>query len=143
LTALKWHSNWSMLQLLGAGLAVLDGIDPNPDNFVCAGIVHTTSFQIGCLVRLEPNKPATVRVLLSAVLHLPSSFVFSNGVMGGSVASRVVSVLDSVAEAPRFKSQPRRCQVNCSHPLCLCSPSSKIGSSPLKGCGGNCRTGGK
>jgi len=23
---------------------------------------------------------------------------------------------------------------NCSHPLCLCSPSSKIGSSPLKGC---------
>ena len=32
---------------------------------------------------------------------------------------------------------------NCSHPLCLCSPSSKIGSSPLKGCGGNCRPGGK
>ena len=28
-------------------------------------------------------------------------------------------------------------------PLCLCSPSSKIGSSPLKGCGGNCRPGGK
>jgi len=26
---------------------------------------------------------------------------------------------------------------------CLCSPSSKIGSSPLKGCGGNCRSGGK
>ena len=25
---------------------------------------------------------------------------------------------------------------------CLCSPSSKIGSSPLKGCGGNCRPGG-
>jgi len=25
----------------------------------------------------------------------------------------------------------------------LCSPSSKIGSSPLKGCGGNCRPGGK
>jgi len=32
---------------------------------------------------------------------------------------------------------------NCSHPLCLCPPSSKIGSSPLKGCGGNCRPGGK
>ena len=27
--------------------------------------------------------------------------------------------------------------------LCLCSPISKIGSSPLKGCGGNCRPGGK
>ena len=24
---------------------------------------------------------------------------------------------------------------NCSHPLCLCPPSSKIDSSPLKGCG--------
>ena len=32
---------------------------------------------------------------------------------------------------------------SCSHPLCLCSPSSKTGSSPLKGCGGNCRPGGK
>ena len=32
---------------------------------------------------------------------------------------------------------------NYSHPLCLCSPSSKIGSSPLKGCRGNCRPGGK
>jgi len=27
--------------------------------------------------------------------------------------------------------------------FCLCSTSSKIGSSPLKGCGGNCRPGGK
>jgi len=27
--------------------------------------------------------------------------------------------------------------------LCLCPPSSKIGSSPLKGCRGNCRPGGK
>ena len=30
-----------------------------------------------------------------------------------------------------------------SHPLCLCLPSSKIDSSPLKGCGGNCRPSGK
>jgi len=56
------------------------------------------------------------------------------------LGSRVVSVLDSGAEGPEFKSQSRRCRVtvleaNCSHPLCLCSPSSKIGSSPLKGCG--------
>jgi len=49
-----------MLQLLGAGLSALDGIDPNPDNFVCAGIIHTSSHQIGCLVRLEPNKQALV-----------------------------------------------------------------------------------
>jgi len=49
------------LKLIGAGLSTLDGIDPNRDNFVCAGVVHTTSYQIGCLVRLEPNKPAMVR----------------------------------------------------------------------------------
>jgi len=34
-------------------------------------------------------------------------------------------------------------QANCSHPSCLCSPSSEIGSSPLKGCEGNCGHGGK
>jgi len=34
-------------------------------------------------------------------------------------------------------------QANCSHSSCLCSPSSKIGSSPPKGCGGNCGPGGK
>ena len=61
--------------------------------------------------------------------------------------SRVASVLDSGAEGPGFKSQPRRCRVtvlaNCSHPSCSCSLSSEIGISPLKGCRGNCRPGGK
>ena len=55
-------------------------------------------------------------------------------------------MLDSGAKGPGFKSQPRRCRITvlgCSHPSCLCSPSSEIGSSPLKGCGGNCRPGGK
>jgi len=61
------------------------------------------------------------------------------------LGSRVVSVLDSGAEGPGFKSQSRRCRVTVlgqtvhTH----CSPSRKIGSSPLKGCGGNCRPGGK
>ena len=63
------------------------------------------------------------------------------------LGSRVVSVLDSGAEGPGFKSQSRRCRVTVLgklfNPLCLCSPSSKIGSSPLKGCGGNCGPGGK
>jgi Alpha adaptin AP2, C-terminal domain len=53
-----------LFQVLGAGLGLLDGIDPNPDNFVCAGIVHSTLHQIGCLVRLEPNKQANVSMLL-------------------------------------------------------------------------------
>ncbi|XP_022173721.1 AP-2 complex subunit alpha [Myzus persicae] len=45
-------------KLSGFGMQLLDGIDPNPDNFVCAGIVHTKTQQIGCLLRLEPNKQA-------------------------------------------------------------------------------------
>ena len=64
------------------------------------------------------------------------------------LGSRVASVLDSGAERPGFKSQQRRCRVTVlgkllSHPLCPCSPSSKIGSSPLKFFGGNCRPGRK
>ena len=42
-------------------LILFTGIDPNPDNFVCAGIIHTRSVQIGVLLRLEPNKQAEVR----------------------------------------------------------------------------------
>lgn len=45
-------------KLMGAGLSVIDGIDPNPENFVAAGIIHTRQQQIGCLMRLEPNKQA-------------------------------------------------------------------------------------
>lgn len=45
-------------KLLGFGMQLLDNIDPNPDNFVCAGIVHTRMQQVGCLMRLEPNKNA-------------------------------------------------------------------------------------
>lgn len=47
-------------KVLGFGMQLLDGIDPNPDNFVCAGIIHTRTQQIGCLLRLEPNKQAQV-----------------------------------------------------------------------------------
>ncbi|XP_046543932.1 AP-2 complex subunit alpha-2-like [Haliotis rubra] len=43
-------------KLIGFGVSILEGIDPNPDNFVSAGILHTRSSQTGCLVRLEPNK---------------------------------------------------------------------------------------
>jgi len=45
-------------KLSGFGMHLLKGIDPNPDNFVCAAILHTRSQQIGCLLRLEPNKQA-------------------------------------------------------------------------------------
>uniref|UniRef100_A0A3Q0KHN0 AP-2 complex subunit alpha n=1 Tax=Schistosoma mansoni TaxID=6183 RepID=A0A3Q0KHN0_SCHMA len=37
------------------GFGLLDGIDPNPNNVVGAGIVVTSSQQVGVLLRLEPN----------------------------------------------------------------------------------------
>ena len=50
-------------KLIGYGFSLLEGIDPNPDNYVCAGIIHTKTIQIGCLLRLEPNQSANVSVL--------------------------------------------------------------------------------
>ena len=47
-------------KLQGFGMQLLDGIDPNPDNFVCAGIIYMRAQQVGCLLRLEPNKQAQV-----------------------------------------------------------------------------------
>ena len=64
----------SLFQLLGFGLSILDGIDPNPDNFVSSGILHTRNQQIGCLVRLEPNRQAEVsRPSVDTVLFLACS----------------------------------------------------------------------
>uniref|UniRef100_A0A803TJ59 Adaptor related protein complex 2 subunit alpha 1 n=1 Tax=Anolis carolinensis TaxID=28377 RepID=A0A803TJ59_ANOCA len=45
-------------QLLGFGSALLDKVDPNPDNYVGAGIIQTKALQVGCLLRLEPNAQA-------------------------------------------------------------------------------------
>lgn len=45
-------------KLIGFSVSVLDGIDPNPENFVSAGVLHTRNQQVGVLVRLEPNKQA-------------------------------------------------------------------------------------
>uniref|UniRef100_A0AAR2M6A7 AP-2 complex subunit alpha n=1 Tax=Pygocentrus nattereri TaxID=42514 RepID=A0AAR2M6A7_PYGNA len=45
-------------KLLGLGTALLEKVDPNPDNFVCAGVIQTKAQQVGCLLRLEPNAQA-------------------------------------------------------------------------------------
>lgn len=52
-------------KLAGLGSRLLTDVDPNPENYVCAGILHTQSQQIGALIRLEPNKQAKVFVCLS------------------------------------------------------------------------------
>ncbi|XP_037373225.1 AP-2 complex subunit alpha-2 isoform X1 [Talpa occidentalis] len=42
-------------KIIGFGPALLEEVDPNPANFVGAGIIHTSTAQVGCLLRLEPN----------------------------------------------------------------------------------------
>ncbi|GAA5929074.1 hypothetical protein JCM3775_006728 [Rhodotorula graminis] len=57
----------------GARLGVLDGIDPNPNNVVAAGVLHMSNGgKVGCLLRVEPNAEAklcrlTVRTTNEAV----------------------------------------------------------------------------
>ena len=41
--------------LKGFRWGILDGVDPNPRNFVGATVLHTSSGKFGCLLRLEPN----------------------------------------------------------------------------------------
>uniref|UniRef100_A0AAY4CLM6 AP-2 complex subunit alpha n=1 Tax=Denticeps clupeoides TaxID=299321 RepID=A0AAY4CLM6_9TELE len=40
------------------GVMCLINVDPNPENFVCAGVIQTKAQQVGCLLRLEPNAQA-------------------------------------------------------------------------------------
>jgi len=80
----------------------------------------------------------SVQALKKCILNIE---ILNTVILKGWLGSRVVIVLDSGAEGPRFKSQSRRCRVTVLGKLF--TPISKIGSSPLKGCGGNCRPGGK
>ena len=54
-------------KILGFGFSILEGVDPNKDNFVCASILHTREAQVGCLMRLEPNMQAQVYLLLYTI----------------------------------------------------------------------------
>ncbi|XP_026946096.1 AP-2 complex subunit alpha-2 isoform X3 [Sagmatias obliquidens] len=45
-------------KIIGFGSALLEEVDPNPANFVGAGIIHTRTTQVGCLLRLEPSLQA-------------------------------------------------------------------------------------
>ena len=56
-------------QIMGFGTALLDGVDPNPTNFVGAGVIHTKNTQVGCLLRLEPNTQAQVHTHTHARTH--------------------------------------------------------------------------
>ncbi|KAM4617441.1 AP-2 complex subunit alpha-2 isoform 4-T4 [Discoglossus pictus] len=45
-------------KIIGFGPALLENVDPNPSNYVAAGIIQSKSRQVGCLLRLEPNVQA-------------------------------------------------------------------------------------
>ena len=51
-------------------MQLLEGIDPNPENYVTAGILHTKTQQVGCLLRLEPNKQAGVSLKYHQIKQL-------------------------------------------------------------------------
>jgi AP-2 complex subunit alpha len=47
----------------GNHLEILEDVDPNPSNLVAAGVLHTSiDGKVGCLLRLEPNREAKVRL---------------------------------------------------------------------------------
>ena len=46
---------WMKRILEGFGWGVLRGVDPNERNIVGAGVCHTSTGKLGCLLRLEPN----------------------------------------------------------------------------------------
>uniref|UniRef100_A0A8D0NP34 AP-2 complex subunit alpha n=1 Tax=Sus scrofa TaxID=9823 RepID=A0A8D0NP34_PIG len=58
-------------KIIGFGSALLEDVDPNPANFVGAGIIHTKTSQIGCLLRLEPNLQAQVKPLEETAKYTP------------------------------------------------------------------------
>uniref|UniRef100_A0A8D3D446 AP-2 complex subunit alpha n=1 Tax=Scophthalmus maximus TaxID=52904 RepID=A0A8D3D446_SCOMX len=60
-------------KILGFGIALLDQVDPNPENFVAAGVIHTKNTQVGCLLRLEPNAQAQVKTLNPPFTHTHST----------------------------------------------------------------------
>ena len=57
-------------KLLGFGWSSLSNIDPNPDNYCGAAILHTSTTQYGCLYRLEPNKQAQVCIFFFADFYV-------------------------------------------------------------------------
>jgi len=86
-------------------------------------------YQLRCQLANEQNQKNNT-VARGILVYFPFCCVT------GWLGSRVDIALDSGAEGPGFKSQPRRCRVTVLGKLFTSTV-------PLKGCGGNCRPGGK
>ena len=57
-------------KLSGFGMQLLEGIDPKPENYVMAGIIHTKQQQIGVLCRLELNVEAMVSIFQCILVQI-------------------------------------------------------------------------
>lgn len=78
----------------GSRFQLLTELDPNPNNVVAAGVLHTSvGGKVGCLIRVEPNRDAKVRVIHTerTVTHFISTAVpyhrteyFRSGLCGDS-----------------------------------------------------------
>jgi AP-2 complex subunit alpha len=60
--------------LQGFRWCVLDGVDPNPRNFVGATVLHTAGGKFGCLLRLEPNGENKVSLFFLSFFRVLLSF---------------------------------------------------------------------
>jgi len=107
-----------------------------PRRYTPVNSMFRVTAYITCTVHIQNSPLYTLTTLAVSVTDRVNAYFTCMHISTGRLGSRVASVLDSGAEGPGFKSQPRRCRVtSCSHQLCLCSTGSKIGSSPVKGCG--------
>lgn len=63
--------------VLGSRFQILLDVDPNPSNIVAAGVLHmSVGGKVGCLLRVEPNREAKVRLKhgLSITVRLNDQF---------------------------------------------------------------------
>ncbi|KAL8279324.1 hypothetical protein RQP46_008361 [Phenoliferia psychrophenolica] len=98
----------------GTCFGLLDGIDPNPNNIVAAGVLHmSTAGKVGCLLRLEPNTDAklcrlTIRSTNDAVsaetlktlVDLRLTLELAHVLDFGEIPVRIDQVVDLAALTP-------------------------------------------
>lgn len=103
-------------QLLGFGSALLDNVDPNPENFVGAGIIQTKALQVGCLLRLEPNAQAQVSAAAEVLREGPWTCLSSVLVHSSSLCPSLPCLCPSCLSWPLVSFILYF--VNCTSPFC-------------------------
>jgi len=85
----------------GQKLSILSDVDPNTNNLVGAGILHTSvDGKVGCLVRLEPNREAKVRDSTTISLKVKSFALQLCRVTVRSTSEDVVGEVQRLIQKP-------------------------------------------